>query len=144
MKINKSAFLLISTINKEFNFLFDNLLSELEITKTESFYLRIIYENPGITQYDIAKLRKLEKSLVTKYITNLEDKGLIEKKNLDKRKKGLYLIEDGEKAIKFIDNFLPELQKKFKGLFSENELELFVSFLERLNNSLEELNGREF
>lgn len=144
MSNKRGAIPLISAINKEINFLFDNLLSELEITKTESMYLRIIYENPGITQYDIAKLKHLEKSLVTKYVTNLEDKGLIEKKALDKRKKGLYLIEDGKKAIKFVDNFLPELQKKFQGLFSDKELEIFVSFLEKLNTALQEFNGREF
>ncbi|MGL4672806.1 MarR family transcriptional regulator [Cetobacterium sp.] len=144
MSNKRGAIPLISAINKEINFLFDNLLSELEITKTESMYLRIIYENPGITQYDIAKLKHLEKSLVTKYVTNLEDKGLIEKKALDKRKKGLYLIEDGKKAIKFVDNFLPELQERFKGLFSEEELVLLVSLLKRLNTSLEEFNERGF
>ncbi|MGL4652535.1 MAG: MarR family winged helix-turn-helix transcriptional regulator [Cetobacterium sp.] len=144
MRKNRGAILLISAINKEINFLFDNLLSELEITRTESLYLRIIYENPGITQYDIAKLRKLEKSLVTKYVTNLEDKGLIEKRPLDKRRKGLYLVEDGIKAIQFVDNFLPELQKKFKGIFSDEELKIFISYLEKLNTALLDFNGREF
>lgn len=87
MKNNEGSIFLISAINKEINFLFDNFLSELEITKTESMYLRVIHNNPGITQYEIAKLRKIEKSLVTKYITNLEDKGLIEKNYLIKERK---------------------------------------------------------
>ncbi|MGL4947178.1 MAG: MarR family winged helix-turn-helix transcriptional regulator [Cetobacterium sp.] len=144
MKNNEGALILISAINKEINFLFDNLLTELEITKTESMYLRLIYNNPGITQYDISKLRKIEKSLVTKYVTNLEDKGLIEKKELDKRRKGLYLIADGVKAIKFIDSFLPELQDKFRGLFTKEELEKFIELLNRLKSTLEEFNGRDF
>lgn len=143
MKNNEGSILLISAINKEINFLFDNFLSELEITKTESMYLRLIYNNPGITQYEISKLRKIEKSLVTKYITNLEDKGLIEKKMLDKRKKGLYLIEDGLKAIKFIDAFIPDLQEKFKDLFTDEESKSFNSLLKKLKLRLEEVNERE-
>ncbi|MGL5917842.1 MAG: MarR family winged helix-turn-helix transcriptional regulator [Cetobacterium sp.] len=144
MKNNEGIIVLISAIDKELNFLLDNLLSELEITKTESIYLRLIYNNPGITQYDISKLRKIEKSLVTKYISNLEDKGLIEKRSLDKRKKGLYLIESGFRAINFIDGFLPEIQHKFIGLFNEKEMYDFKIFLNRLKNSLEEFNERDF
>ncbi|MGL5903552.1 MAG: MarR family winged helix-turn-helix transcriptional regulator [Cetobacterium sp.] len=144
MKNNEGIIVLISAIDKELNFLLDNLLSELEITKTESIYLRLIYNNPGITQYDISKLRKIEKSLVTKYISNLEDKGLIEKRNLDKRKKGLYLIENGFRAINFIDDFLPKIQNKFIGLFNEKEMYDFKIFLNRLKNSLEEFNERDF
>ena len=143
MKNNEGSIFLISAINKEINFLFDNFLSELEITKTESMYLRLIYNNPGITQYEIAKLRKIEKSLVTKYITNLEDKGLIEKKLLDKRKKGLYLIEDGQKAIKFIDDFIPDLQEKFKDIFTNEESKFFNNLLKKLKLRLEEVNERE-
>ena len=143
MKNNEGSIFLISAINKEINFLFDNFLSELEITKTESMYLRLIYNNPGITQYEKSKLRKIEKSLVTKYITNLEDKGLIEKKLLDKRKKGLYLIEDGQKAIKFIDDFIPDLQEKFKDLFTDEESKFFNTLLKKLKLRLEEVNERE-
>ena len=143
MKNNEGSIFLISAINKEINFLFDNFLSELEITKTESMYLRVIHNNPGITQYEIAKLRKIEKSLVTKYITNLEDKGLIEKKLLDKRKKGLYLIEDGQKAIKFIDDFIPDLQEKFKDHFTDEESKFFNTLLKKLKLRLEEVNERE-
>lgn len=143
MKNNEGSIFLISAINKEINFLFDNFLSGLEITKTESMYLRVIHNNPGITQYEIAKLRKIEKSLVTKYITNLEDKGLIEKKLLDKRKKGLYLIEDGQKAIKFIDDFIPDLQEKFKDLFTDEESKFFNTLLKKLKLRLEEVNERE-
>lgn len=142
MKNNEGSIFLIASINKEINFLFDNFLSELEITKTESMYLRLIYDNPGITQYEISKLRNIEKSLVTKYITNLEDKGLIEKKMLDKRKKGLYIIKDGENAIKYINNFIPDLQEKFKDILTKEESVIFITLLKKLKLRLEEVNER--
>lgn len=144
MKNTLGPISLIASINKEIDFLFEKLLKDLEITKMESFYLKLIFDNPGITQYDIAKETNFEKSLVTKYITNLECKGLIEKRMLDKRKKGLYLIKDGEKAIDYIKSFIPELQNKFDKLFTKEEIELFITLLIRFKNSLEKVNERDF
>ena len=47
----------------------------------ETIYLRFVKENPGITQYKIALEKRLDKSLVTKYITSLENKKFIIKNN---------------------------------------------------------------
>lgn len=142
MKTHEGAIYLISSINKEIDFLFNYLLSNLEITKMESVYLRLIYNNPGITQYEISKEAKIERSLVTKYITNLEDKGLIEKKKLDSRKKGLYLLKDGISAINYIDSFLPNIQEKFKELFSEEEAGIFFNTLKKFKEQLEIINSK--
>lgn len=142
MKTHEGAIYLISSINKEIDFLFNYLLSNLEITKMESVYLRLIYNNPGITQYKISKKAKIERSLVTKYITNLEDKGLIEKKKLDSRKKGLYLLKDGISAIDYIDSFLPNIQEKFKDLFSESEIKIFLNILKKFKKQLEIINSK--
>ena len=62
---------------------------------------------------------------------------------LYKRKKGLYLIEDGQKAIKFIDDFIPDLQEKFKDLFTDEESKFFNTLLKKLKLRLEEVNERE-
>ena len=144
MNIKEGPIILISTINKEIDFLFESLLTDLGITKMETMYLRTIYENPGVTQYAIAKKRSIDKSLVIKYITKLEEKGLIEKKQLDSRRKGLYLTKDGDKAIKFVDNFLPKLQEKFQSLFTKNEFEIFLDLLKRFKSRLEVVNEREY
>lgn len=143
MKKQENAIYLISLINKEIDFLFNYLLSNLEITKMESVYLKVIYDNPGITQYEISRETKIERSLVTKYITNLEDKGLIEKKKLDSRKKGLYLLEDGFTAINYINSFLPNLQNKFKSLFSQDEVNLFLNILKQFKKQLEVINTKD-
>ena len=143
MKKQENAIYLISLINKEIDFLFNYLLSNLEITKMESVYLKVIYDNPGITQYEISRETKIERSLVTKYITNLEDKGLIEKKKLDSRKKGLYLLEDGFTAINYINSFLPNLQNKFKSLFSQDEVNLFLNILKQFKKQLEIINTKD-
>ncbi|MGL5277831.1 MAG: MarR family winged helix-turn-helix transcriptional regulator [Cetobacterium sp.] len=142
MKTHEGAIYLISSINKEIDFLFSYLLSNLEITKMESVYLKLIYQNPGISQYEISKETKIERSLVTKYITNLEDKGMIEKRKIDSRKKGLYLLKDGILAINYIDSFLPNIQDKFKDLFSENEIEIFLNVLKKFKKQLEIINSK--
>lgn len=143
MRKQEGAIYLISSINREIDFLFNYLLSNLEITKMESVYLKLIYDNPGITQYQISKETKIERSLVTKYVTNLEDKGLIEKKKLDSRKKGLYLLKDGLSAINYIDSFLPNIQDKFKDLFPQEEINLFLNILKKFKTQLEIINTKD-
>lgn len=143
MRKQEGAIYLISSINREIDFLFNYLLSNLEITKMESVYLKLIYDNPGITQYQISKETKIERSLVTKYVSNLEDKGLIEKKKLDSRKKGLYLLKDGLSAINYIDSFLPNIQDKFKDLFPQEEINLFLNILKKFKTQLEIINTKD-
>lgn len=144
MKFEDGPIAIMSAINRENDFLFSKLLECLNITKMESIYLRTIASNPGITQYKIATEKRIDKSLVTKYISILETKNFIEKKQLDKRSKGLYLTKLGEKVLAEIKNFTPDLQAQFKDLFSEEEKEIFLKLLIKLKNRLEEINEREY
>ncbi|MCQ8213076.1 hypothetical protein NON08_11175 [Cetobacterium somerae] len=53
------------------------------------------------------------------------------KKKLDSRKKSLYLLKDGLFAINYIDSFLPNIQDKFKDLFPQEEITLFLNTLKK-------------
>lgn len=144
MKFEDGPIAIMSAINRENDFLFSKLLECLNITKMETIYLRTIASNPGITQYKIATEKRIDKSLVTKYISILETKNFIEKKQLDKRRKGLYLTKTGEKVLVEIKNFTPDLQAQFKDLFTEEEKEIFLKLLIKLKNKLEEINERDY
>lgn len=144
MKFNDGPIALISAINRENDFLFSKLLETLNITKMETIYLRFVKENPGITQYKIALEKRLDKSLVTKYITSLENKKFIIKKQIDKRSKGLYLTPLGTNVLNEIASYTPDLQKQFSNLFSEEEKVIFLELLKRLKIKLEEINERDY
>lgn len=55
----------------------------------------------------------------------------------------MYLIEDGKKAIEFLNDFIPDLQKKFSDLFTDEESLFFNNLLKKLKTRLEEINERE-
>lgn len=143
MIIKEGPIFLISSINKEIDFLFSNFLNFLNITKMESIYLGIIYQNPGITQYSISSNQNIEKSLVTKYIKNLERKGFIEKRQLSSKSKGLYLTERGIEIANYLKEFSPKLQELFSTLFTPDEKLIFIQFLKKLKSELEKVNERE-
>lgn len=66
------------------------------------------------------------------------------KKKLDSRKKGLYLLKDGLSAINYIDSFLPNIQDKFKDLFPQEEITLFLNTLKKFKTQLEIINTKGY
>ncbi|MCT4631138.1 MAG: MarR family transcriptional regulator [Firmicutes bacterium] len=103
-----------------------------------AFYLTI-RGNEGINQKEISKILNVNKGTTNKAIKKLEDLGYVDTliDENDKRNHRLYLTEEGKKI-------LPEIRIKLRmyseGIvegFTEEETELFFSFLERAyGNSL--------
>ena len=132
-----------SGINRELNFRGDTLLAELKISKTEAIYLRIIWENPGITQYNIAKLKNCSKNLVIKHVSKLEEKGLVEKKQVDNMRKEILLTEKGNNTIELIFSSLKKTGKvMFEGYYEE-EIKKILEISLKIKKRLETSNMRE-
>ena len=132
-----------SGINRELNFRGDTLLAELKISKTEAIYLRIIWENPGITQYNIAKLKNCSKNLVIKHVSKLEEKGLVEKKQVDNMRKEILLTEKGNNTIELIFSSLKKTGKVMFEGYSEEEIKKFLEISLKIKKRLETSNMRE-
>ena len=132
-----------SGINRELNFKGDTLLAELKISKTEAIYLRIIWENPGITQYNIAKLKNCSKNLVIKHVSKLEEKGLVEKKQVDNMRKEILLTEKGNNTIELIFSSLKKTGKVMFEGYSEEEIKKFLEISLKIKKRLETSNMRE-
>jgi len=132
-----------SGINRELNFRGDTLLAELKISKTEAIYLRILWENPGITQYNIAKLKNCSKNLVIKHVSKLEEKGLVEKKQVDNMRKEILLTEKGNNTIELIFSSLKKTGKVMFEGYSEEEIKKFLEISLKIKKRLETSNMRE-
>ncbi|MBC2855185.1 MarR family transcriptional regulator [Cetobacterium sp. 2A] len=141
--MRKGMIALISAITKEIDYKSVEILYDLNITKMEAVYLRIIHEYPGISQYEIAKKQNTDKTLVIKHITNLENKNFIIKKEIDSRKKGVYLTVEGDKAVNFVNENLENFEEElFKGV-EEKEVDLLFNMMTQLKERLELSNRRD-
>lgn len=132
----------ISELQKEINFFQKKNLNILGITKTEAIYIRMIYENPGLTQYEIAKRMNVVKTLVIKYVSILEKKEIISKKDIELYKKEINLTEKGLNIYKeFAELFEFTENTMFKGL-SQREISKYIEITKLIKKNLNEFNQR--
>ncbi len=74
--------------------------AELDLRVRELRVLRPVHENPGISATELRRLLVLEKTLMSKNLALLEQRGLIRRETdpADNRVQRLYLTEAGEEA----------------------------------------------
>ncbi len=94
-------------------------------------------KNP-VYQKDIEKSFGITRATASNIISLMEKKELIERKKIDgdARLKQLILTDKAKLYVDDIICDLDNLENKMKQGFTEGEIELFVSFLQRIKNNL--------
>lgn len=102
MKQPKPTFLkFISIIQRNTQKYFDSILEDYRIGGGQQFFLVRIYENDGISMYDLAKIGRFDKGTVTKAVRKLEELGYVEVRMdaSDRRLRRLYVTEAAEPVV---------------------------------------------
>lgn len=105
MKQQKLTFLkFISIIHRNTHRYFESILQEYHIGGGQQFFLGRIYENDGISMYDLAKMGHFDKGTVTKAVRKLEELGYVEVRMDagDRRLRRLYVTEAAKPVIREI------------------------------------------
>lgn len=96
--------------------------------------LHLVRKNPGITQGEASRILMMDKAAIARRAMNLEAKGFLRRETDedDRRKQHLYATEKCEE----VKNSKTALESEFYSWLTEsipeNELEVFLSVLERL------------
>lgn len=69
----------VNALARRVNAIWDDAFAEFDLSPAHTYLLRLVLENPGITQTRIAEELRLEKSTVTRFIHVLEDKGMVKR-----------------------------------------------------------------
>jgi DNA-binding MarR family transcriptional regulator len=67
----------VNALARKVNAIWDEAFAEFDLSPAHAYLLRLVLDNPDITQTRIASELKLEKSTVTRFINVLEDKQLL-------------------------------------------------------------------
>ncbi|MGB5396911.1 MAG: MarR family transcriptional regulator [Gammaproteobacteria bacterium] len=67
----------VNALARKVNAIWDEAFAEFDLSPAHAYLLRLVLENPDITQTRIADELRLEKSTVTRFINVLEDKQLL-------------------------------------------------------------------
>jgi DNA-binding MarR family transcriptional regulator len=100
--------------------------------------LSIIWMNPGMSQNDLAASVALKKSAVTKLVTSLEERGLIQRQKVsaDRRMNALSLTANGEHLIERVRALTDEMHTRIFADISQKERDAFFAVLGKLIETL--------
>ncbi len=120
--------------------IFNNKLNELEISSGQYDFFLVIAKNEGINQKELSARLYVEKSTTAKAVRQLENKGYVYKKQVekDKRYSSLYLTEKGRKAAVEVESVFNEMLGVFSKDISENVIEDTIFVLKKVITNLYE------
>ena len=72
----------VNALARRVNTIWDVAFAEFDLSPSHAYLLRLLLEQPGLTQTQISKELKLEKSTVTRFVTVLENKKLVTREKL--------------------------------------------------------------
>ncbi len=121
-------------------------LKDIELSGVHHSYILTLCRRPGMSQEQIARHIYINKSNVTRHLTQLEKSGFIERRQSE-RDKRMLLVYPTEKAF----GVLPRVLEVIRGWnsyltadFSEEEIEQFNSMLARIAERATTAVNKEF
>lgn len=67
----------VNALARRVNAIWEEAFAEFDLSPAHAYLLRLLLEQPGLTQTQITRELKLEKSTVTRFVTVLENKKLL-------------------------------------------------------------------
>lgn len=120
----------------------DKKLETYDITLEQAHALDFLvaHMDEGITQKHMEKAFHRKGSSISSIVTNLEKKGLVERKTdlTDERRKIIRPLPKGIQIVKEFQVFFEELEEEMIKGFSTEDNELLTSLLNRIIKNLEE------
>lgn len=113
---------------------FDDYLAPYHIGCGQQFFLREIYQMPGISQYELAEIGHFDKGTTARAVKKLEDLGYITRVSdeKDRRLTRLYVSESGAAIIGVIQDMLQEWYAVLGEGLSDEEERIADELMERI------------
>ena len=104
------------------------------VTLNDLRILRLVGHHAGISQGPLAKLAYIEKTMVSKLITGLVKRGLVERRIGvdDARQVNLFLTPEGETLLARADVIGAHMNRSLVSVLSPEEQEIFERCIEKL------------
>lgn len=118
----------------------DARLASLGVTADQFVLLALLSEEDGLTQQELSRRASSDPNTTRAMLLLLEERRLIRRSSHpnDRRAYSVTLTERGVRQFKLLSEAVHHLREHLAALFSEEELLLFLDFLERISNLMRE------
>ena len=116
------------------NRFYDRVLSPYQIGCGQQFFLLRIYENQGISMYDLARMGRFDKGTVTRAVQKLEEQGYVRcvPDERDKRVRRLYTTDMVEPIAKAVNEARKQWNEYLTRGMTPEEAEMARMLLNRM------------
>ena len=106
----------------------------VDLTRNQYVLLKVLLEKEGSTQNDLAFLTERDKTSMARLVNAMELKGLLTKVtgSHDRRKRRIYLTEDGKKVLDKAIPLMQELELELIQDFNQAEVQTTLNVLQRV------------
>lgn len=134
MKIADTYLYKIYHIQKKLYYAVNQDSNKMPITHDNFMTLRHIYENPGITQTDLATINDKDRNVIGRLIDKLESLNFVQRVRSDEDRRifKLYITEEG---TKFVDQYWDDIvktQETCLNNFNDSEKETLKRLLDKI------------
>jgi DNA-binding MarR family transcriptional regulator len=114
------------------------LYHSLGLHRGQPGILKLLWDNDGLKQKEIANYRNLQPATVTRMLQRMEKKGFIyrEQDTEDMRVSRIYLADHGKEVKEELEKKIQQLEQETYANFSEEEMTLMRKFLLMMEENL--------
>jgi MarR family transcriptional regulator for hemolysin len=138
----RSISLRINVLARMLRNIFDRLVGDLSVTRSQWQMIVVVARKPGVTQRTIAEALEISEASAGRLIDRLCAEGLLERRERDddRRARAVYITEKAEPLLaKLAEIAAVNEELMFKG-FSEQELDNLQNYLDRIyQNAMQQL-----
>lgn len=126
----------IPLISRHYVKLIDRALAPYQLSSSLYYYIVKLHEFGDLPQERIVQLTGINASNVTRAVQKLIDLHYLTKKENPEDRRGhlLSLTEEGEKMYPIIANCLADVHKEFLAPLSQEEQEIFIKSIQKLEH----------
>ena len=127
-----------NALARKLNERWNKAFAKFDLPPSHGYLLRLVLDEPGQTQQDIAYALQLDKSTVTRFIGKLEEKKLLLRKstNEDQRQNAIYPTKKAINMQQDLENLGDELYQSMCAALGKQNVEKFVATLKSASDKL--------
>ena len=125
----------VNALARRVNTIWDEAFADFDLSPSHAYLLRLLLDEPGLTQSQITQELKLEKSTITRFVTTLEDRKLLRRERQG-REVQVFPTEKAKKIQKQLNIKGDELYQKMIDSLGRKELTEMVARLRKAGGSL--------
>ncbi|HHJ34223.1 MAG TPA: MarR family transcriptional regulator [Gammaproteobacteria bacterium] len=132
----------VNALARRVNGIWDEAFAEFDLSPSHAYLLRLLLETPGLTQSQITRELKLEKSTITRFITALENKQLLSRERQG-REVRVFPTAKAQKIQQQLNTTGDALYQKMMDSLGRQNLAKIVNVLRETGHNLAKVSDAE-